>query len=447
MAYKISGTITPDATGLYLPTAAYNGYATYTRYAGGWFLWVHKWSELGSDHYRWVISQEVGVLGTGWDQLWPWVAPEDPEDRSYYATYGASGTPTVAPAAAGAGSPIGGEAAVAGAGSVEASGTGSVIGGRAAAAGVGAVEVSGTGSAIGSGPRIAGRDFSVNTGRVTGGKAAVRGIATGPLVAAGSAVGGEAAVAGVGTVSVSGSGAVGGQKAIVSGSALATVAYYVDARGVYRVFNEAEYRFYRSNSAPPAEDDAAWDTDATLPHEPTDTFSDGTWWIACAWFNGVLSSGFLPVGPAGETYLRIDVTGGTETENPPPGPIDWRLEARPAGVVRVHAVIYLAGETTDPDEWALSYTTNGSAPAEDAPDVTQALRFDVGGELLQYDLPAQANGTTVKVRLQMRRNEGTESVPVWVYSEDSTIKTITADALGPDAPLDLESWPGPLSET
>jgi hypothetical protein len=59
--------------------------------------------------------------------------------------------------------------------------------------------------------------------------------------------------------------------------------------------------------------------------------------------------------------------------------------------------------------------------------------------VLSSTLPAQANGTTVKVRLQTRRQEEDES---WTYSENSTIKTISADALGPGAPEGGATWPG-----
>jgi len=65
-----------------------------------------------------------------------------------------------------------------------------------------------------------------------------------------------------------------------------------------------------------------------------------------------------------------------------------------------------------------------------------------GLALLSYDLPGQAHGTTVKVRLQTRRQDAS-----WVYSEGSTIKSTTADAQGPTtAPPAGEAWPGSLPE-
>jgi len=212
--------------------------------------------------------------------------------------------------------------------------------------------------------------------------------------------------------------------------------FYHDGRGLYRVFNAAEYRFYRDNAAPPAEDDAPFATNATLPHTPADVYADGTWYLSVSWFNGVIDSGFLPLGEHGETYLRLDLAGGEETTGPPQGPADWRLELDAAGVVRVVAFYWESGALRA-DEWSIAYTIDGGDPPEDTPDVTVTMA--AGLAVLDYELPAQANGTTVKVRLQTRRDDT-------VYSEDSTIKTATADAAGPTAPLDAERWAGPLPE-
>jgi len=212
--------------------------------------------------------------------------------------------------------------------------------------------------------------------------------------------------------------------------------YYLDARGLYRVFNPAVYRFYRSNTGPPSEDDSPFATNATLPHTPADTHADGTWWLSVSYYNGILDSGFLPVGPAGETYLRLDLAGGEEAETPPAGPLDWRLVQKASGVVRVLAVYYETGANRA-DAWALAYTVDGSAPPADTPDATETIAA-AGLAVLQYDLPGQADGTTVKVRLQTRRDS--------TYSEDSTVETTTADAAGPAAPPSADRWVGGLPE-
>lgn len=228
---------------------------------------------------------------------------------------------------------------------------------------------------------------------------------------------------------------------LLSNPALFLTRYYVDARGKYRVFNEACYRIFRSTTAPPVAGDTPWTTSATLPVTPADTFGDGTWWLAVSYFNGVLDSGFLPLGPRGETYVRLEIADGELTGDRPAGPQIWQLTRRAAGVVRIDAVLYAAGGEAEPDQWAIAYTIDGSDPPEDSPDVT----VDAGSgtlRVLQSDLPAQAHGTTVKVRLQTRRNVGSDESPSWVYSADSTIKSLTAAVTGPTAPIHLAAWPG-----
>jgi hypothetical protein len=220
------------------------------------------------------------------------------------------------------------------------------------------------------------------------------------------------------------------------------VRHYVDLRERYRIFNDAEYRFYRSSVAPPAEGDVPFDTNSTLPHTPTDTFGNGTWWISVSYFNGILDSGFFPIGPRGETYLRLDLAAGVEILSPPQGPTAWRLEKRAGGVVAVVAA-YTESGSLKASEWALTYTFDGSTPGTPpavSPTATVAM---VAGAIvaLDHELPAQADGTTVKVRLQTRRNDGT-----WIYSEDSTVETTTADNSGPAMPEGGEPFPGGLRE-
>lgn len=220
--------------------------------------------------------------------------------------------------------------------------------------------------------------------------------------------------------------------------------YYHDARGKYRIFETAGYRFYRSNAAPPAEGDTVWATAETLPDTPTDTFADGTWYLSVSYYNGLIDSGFLPIGEHGETYLVLRLSGGAETATPPDGPVDWRLELQPAGVVRVVACLLQYGDNRA-DQWAIAYSTDGSTPAEDTPDETEDLFGDANLAILSYDLTGQDHGTTIKVRLQTRRNDGTDSVPVWVYSDGSSVKTATADATGPGAPTGGDWWRGAVA--
>lgn len=216
--------------------------------------------------------------------------------------------------------------------------------------------------------------------------------------------------------------------------------YYFDCRGLFRIFNAAVYRLYRSNVAPPAESDVPWTTSATLPVTPADAFADGTWWISVSYFNGVLDSGFLALGDRGETYRKLVISGGVASADPPQAPIAWHLERQAGGVVRIIAVAYAAVAS----EWTVGYTDDGSDPAEDSSDVTATLA--AGMSVWEYDLPAAAHGATVKVRVQVRRNDGTVGVPVWVYSDGSAIQSVTADATGPSAPVAAERSEQPVVE-
>lgn len=286
--------------------------------------------------------------------------------------------------------------------------------------------------------RLAGGAFAGQVPIGTGG-ATVEIAATGATSGQAPVAAGDAIVA----FTVVASGGYGGQVPLGAGDGSVYDRYYVDARGLWRIFAAAVYRFYWSNSGPPAESDTPDETSATLAHTTTATFSGtGTWWISVSWFNGVLDSGFLPVGPHGETYLRLDLDSDVEVGQPPAGPIDWRLQAKASGVVRIWGL--MVDESSDrAGEWAIAYTTDGSTPAEDTPDISQEMD-STGIATLEYDLPAQADGTTVKVRLQTRRNDGSDESPDWVYSEDSVVKTLAADGAGPSAPIDLRTWPGPL---
>ena len=314
-------------------------------------------------------------------------------------------------------------------------------------AGLGAVDVAGSGAAGGSGAILVGRDFDVNTGRLVGSGARAAGSGSTTYAATGRLTGSGAHAVGSGAVTVAGTGSLVAGGAELAGLGGITVSYFLDARGLYRIFNAAEYWIHFSEVAPPSEADAADETNATLPYTTTETWAGTTTiYFSVQWFNGCIASGFLPVGPNGEYYLRLDLVDGAEIGSPPKGPIDWQLEVRAGGVVRVHGIVYVTDEAADPDTWAIAYTADGEDPAEDDPDFTQALRYPLGMEVLAYDLPAQAEGTTVKVRLQTRRNDGDDETPDYSYSEDSTVQSAVAEVTGPDEPLELRTWAGAIPE-
>jgi hypothetical protein len=209
-------------------------------------------------------------------------------------------------------------------------------------------------------------------------------------------------------------------------------------RGRYRIFAAAAYRFYFSASGPPLESDTPYATSSSLPCTPANTFADGTWFFSVSYFDGLLDSGFLPLGPHGETCLRLDLAGGAVTGSPPLGPQQWHLAADAGGVVRVVGFVY----RSDASQWAITYTTGGGTPPAHNPTLT--MDFNTGDlAILNYALPGAGDDVVVSVRLETRRNDGTPSAPAWVYS-DSAVKTLTAIAAGPAAPPTGEKWPGRL---
>lgn len=223
-------------------------------------------------------------------------------------------------------------------------------------------------------------------------------------------------------------------------SARAWRKYYADARGLYRIYNAAEYRFYRSNSLPLVTG-SPFATNGTLPHTPATTFANGTWYVGVTYFNGVIESGFFPIGANGEPYVRIDVAGGVGIGSPPAGPLFWFLRAAPAGAARIIGAYFETGALRA-DQWAINYEIDPASPAAGAPIQTVAMPptgMAVLDTLLSY---AHTPGApvTLNVRLQTRRDDG----GTWRYSENSTVQSIECDETGPTQSLTLESWPGTL---
>lgn len=213
--------------------------------------------------------------------------------------------------------------------------------------------------------------------------------------------------------------------------------YYSTARGVYRVFNEAEHEFFYSATGEPLITDTPFDTNATLPHTPVDTYGNGTHRFAINKTNGIYDSGFRRVGPSGEPYARLDVSGGSEIGNPPQKPNSVTLTKKADGVIRIVAVYFRVGDLRA-DEWAVAWKSDGTDPAVDTPDYTQAMTSG-GMQVLDYDLNLGSLTITVKIRVQTRRNDGS-----WIYSEtdDSDILTIVTDKTGPTAPPAGDQWRG-----
>ena len=156
---------------------------------------------------------------------------------------------------------------------------------------------------------------------------------------------------------------------------------------------------------------------------PTTTFPNGDWFVSVSLFNGVIDSGFLPLGPNGEPFIRLRVTAGLEAALPPLGATSWGLRVLAGGGVQVEAVYLDLNTLLRADDWAIAFTTDGTDPPADAPTTT--VTFPSGQVVtLKHALAAQADGTTVKVRLQTQREGST------IYSEHSYVLSVLADAVG-----------------
>jgi len=410
---QITGTLSPDASGDYDVSGTYGITVKYRRLDGVWYLW---YSSSNYDTGVWVLSQSPGNYGTGYwtaspglGNLWGEYQPHGTATGTATAAVTTlSGTIVVGPPET---------SQIAMAGSVTATNAGSITVGPPDS---GAVS-------------MAGAVTSTIAAAI-----AVQPPETGQVSLAGSVT---PATAGTIVVGPANSSAV-----AVSGVVQHTVSserVYDDARGLYRVFNDAVFRFYRSQAGPPLETDPPYATAAELPATPANPFADGTWFISCSWFNGVYDSGFTEIGPAGETYLVMIVSAGV-AHVPPRGPVTWSLVSIGGGVIRVAALLYVAPGTSDPDQWSIAYTADGSDPPQNTPGATAAMTTTAVVRRLEYDLPAQADGVTLKVCLQTRRNDGTAEAPIWIYSTPSAVLSIVVDAIAPTAPPVAVSWPGEL---
>ena len=212
------------------------------------------------------------------------------------------------------------------------------------------------------------------------------------------------------------------------------------ARGLYRIFNAAQYRFYWSDSAPPVAGGGPQETDTTLAHTSTATFADGTWYLSVSSFDGVLDSGFLPIGPNGQTYLTMILSGGVLQPTPPSPPANAVLNVMAGGVIQIVAHYSNVPDGTNAAaNWAIAYTTDGSTPASSSPSLTPAMAAGSTLQILQYSLPAQTGGTVVKVQLQTARALGGGA---FAYSTPGAVLAATAITAGPTASLGIQSWPG-----
>jgi hypothetical protein len=195
--------------------------------------------------------------------------------------------------------------------------------------------------------------------------------------------------------------------------------------GLYRVFNASAYRFYRSTQRMPApEHDATWDTNASLPHTPADALSDDDYHFAVTNFNGVYESR--------ATHCRnMRVSGGDEITWPPSGPLLVWTKQLAGGVVQIGAVYPL----TDPsairaDTWQISI--------EGGSTYTQAMTTKRGYALLEYNLPAEDDGTDLTINVSTKRSGDGITSP-------ATPQDVSVTADGPVVPAGGDMYTHALS--
>jgi hypothetical protein len=214
--------------------------------------------------------------------------------------------------------------------------------------------------------------------------------------------------------------------------------YLADVRGMTRIANATAYRLYGELGRDPIPGvDVVRATGSALPL--TWAPGDGDWRIGVTYFNGYLESGFVRVD-------KITIASGAQTNNGPANPqADWNLEQRAAGVVRINALYFGRPDgAAKATHWKIWYTVDGSTPdPTGAATASSTMTFiDPESEisLLAYDIPAQVHGTTINAIIRTYRTATT------AYSANTEVKTTTADATGPAAPADIETWRGPMPE-
>lgn len=208
-----------------------------------------------------------------------------------------------------------------------------------------------------------------------------------------------------------------------------------------RITEPAEYRIWRTVGSPP--DPGSDPVHATPAALPTTDGPLGSidYFYAVSYYNGVLDSGLLPIGADGRTWVRVNLDPLVGAiDGPPPDPLDVRLEARPGGVVRVHAL--WSGARDGTERWVVTYTDDGSTPLG-APFWVPTIQQSFGGAslaVLEADLPASADGSTVRALVQVQSGTGLLSYSPGVEA------SVVADAAAPSSSLAGAPWPGQSPE-
>lgn len=210
--------------------------------------------------------------------------------------------------------------------------------------------------------------------------------------------------------------------------------------GLWRAFNAAGYRVYWQHGSPPSAGDAPVAVGPTLPIHISGPIADGVWYLSVSWFNGVLDSGFLPIGPAGETWLRFDFDRGAPSATPPRAPISARGELLPDMGWKIHAV-YAEDGPDRADEWVIYTLVDTDPNGDPLTGNRETIPMASGGVGILSFTPAipAATGGEYAIALVRTARGGVES-------ENTAAIVLAGDDAGPDAPVGYTQWSGAAPE-
>ena len=201
------------------------------------------------------------------------------------------------------------------------------------------------------------------------------------------------------------------------------------------------YLVFRGTGAEPdPETDSPYETFNTLPHTTAAQSVGTNYYFILRSQNdyGVRSKNLA------SWYLSLDGSGD-QNATPPTAPEYVSVVAADAGTVDAFfdysRLVDLSANRAD--TWAIWYTTDGSTPDPDVDPVTATETMQFVGDVarLRYQVPAQVDGTTVKVIVRTRLAGSPD-----VDSTNTTIYTITADTDGPATPSRTTIHHGNITE-
>jgi len=196
---------------------------------------------------------------------------------------------------------------------------------------------------------------------------------------------------------------------------------HATVRGLYRIFNAAGYRlYYEDGRTPEPGRDTVRDTNASVPWTPTFNFksADADYRVGVTYTDGINESGLV-------VPTRIEIDSGAKLPARQRKPARFWMAPDADGVVIVKAIYHKprdANAETAATHWAIWYTTDGSDPdTGTAPDYTETMTFAKGVARLAKSLPAQADGTTVKVAVRTRRTVAAAAVDCDTLTDQSVV--------------------------